>query len=235
VLHAGDGSVHVALGLWGAIGAIALLGWAWQLTVGAPPAAEHEAPGARSLWRNRLAWQLTLFLGIQSALYFGALSWLPQIYQDRGVTDSYAGVLLLVMGIAGVAGTIVAPVVADRMRDQRLAVTITAVVTVVGLVGVLVAPTGSAMVWVVLLGLTQGAALALGLLLIVLRSADHRTAAQLSSMCQAAGYVIAALGPLVMGLLHTATGGWTVPLLFLLAMTLAAWPPGLSAARDAVV
>jgi CP family cyanate transporter-like MFS transporter len=104
-------------------------------------------------------------------------------------------------------------------------------VTLAGLLGILVAPTGSAMLWVVLLGVMQGSALSLGLLLIVLRSPDHDTAARLSSMCQSVGYVIAAAGPLVMGLLHSLTDGWTLPLLFLLAMALASWAPGLAAGR----
>jgi CP family cyanate transporter-like MFS transporter len=51
-------------------------------------------------------------------------------------------------------------------------------------------------------------------------------------MAQAGGYLIGAAGPLVMGLLYTATGSWTAPLVFLLAMTVLGLPPGLAAGRD---
>jgi CP family cyanate transporter-like MFS transporter len=87
----------------------------------------------------------------------------------------------------------------------------------------------------VLLGLGQGGCFGLALLLIVLRAADGEAAARLSSMAQGGGYVIAAAGPLAMGMLHAVTGNWTAPLLFLLAATAAELMTGLGAARDRLV
>ena len=94
----------------------------------------------------------------------------------------------------------------------------------------LLAPSSTALVWVLLLGIGQGAALALALLMIVVRAGDDDTAARLSSMAQGIGYLLAAAGPLLLGLLHAATGGWTVPLLTLIALcgcssSPSGWPP----------
>jgi CP family cyanate transporter-like MFS transporter len=107
--------------------------------------------------------------------------------------------------------------------------------TATGLLGILLAPSSTALVWVVVLGLGQGAALSLALLMIVLRAADDHTAARLSSMAQGFGYLLAAAGPLVMGLLHAATGGWDVPLVWLIALCSLELLFGLAAARTRVV
>jgi CP family cyanate transporter-like MFS transporter len=80
------------------------------------------------------------------------------------------------------------------------------------------APVGGAYLWMILLGLGQGAAISLAMLFIVLRSPDTRHAAQLSSMAQCLGYLLAAVGPLALGAVHQATGGWTVPLLILVVL-----------------
>jgi CP family cyanate transporter-like MFS transporter len=107
--------------------------------------------------------------------------------------------------------------------------------TAIGLLGILLAPSSTALVWVIVLGLGQGAALSLALLMIVLRAGDDETAARLSSMAQGFGYLIAASGPLVTGLLHAATGSWDVPLVLLIALCGVELVVGLAAARARVI
>jgi MFS transporter, CP family, cyanate transporter len=113
------------------------------------------------------------------------------------------------------------PVLAQRARDQRLLVTAMALAAAGGLVGVLLAPIGTAAVWTLLLGLGQGASLGLGIFFTMARAADPVAAASLSSFAQSSGYMIAAAGPLAVGFLHAATGGWTVPVLALLGVVVA--------------
>lgn len=235
VLRAANGSVHVALGVWSLTAAVALVAWLPQLGAGVPPMQAHTDGRRVAIWREPLAWCVTLFMGMQSLLYYGPLSWLPLLYRERGVDPAEAGVLLLVFNILGVVGNLTAPVLAARMRDQRAAVGTAISLTTIGLLGVLFAPTSTALFWITLMGIAQGASLSLALLLIVLRSADSDTAARLSGMAQSGGYLIAATGPLIMGLLHAATASWTAPLLFLLAVAIAIWVPGLIAAGKAVV
>lgn len=192
------------------------------------------APPTR-IWRRRLAWQVMGYMGIGSLVFYGPLSWLPEIYQSRGVEPATAGYLLLVMNFLGMAGSLIAPLIAGRMRDQRTAVIICAGVTLIGFFGLLLGPTYLAFLWMGILGLGQGAQFGLALLLIVLRSADGYVAARLSSMAQAGGYLIAATGPLVMGLLHSATKGWFLPIAFLILATIAGLALGHEAARDRLI
>lgn len=235
VLQAAGGAIDVALGVWAVPAALALLCWLPQL--GADGASAGGPAGRRTVtvWRDPLAWHVTFYMGMQSLLFYGPLSWLPAIFRDRGVDPAFAGVLLLVFNGLGIVGNLTFPVIAARRPNQRGPVAVAIVMTTIGLLGVLLAPTSTALLWVVILGVAQGASLSLALLAIVLRSPDPDTAAALSGLAQSGGYLLASLGPLAMGLLYTATGGWTVPLLFLLAVALAIWVPGLTAAQPRFV
>ena len=234
VLRATDGSIGAALGVWAIPAAIALVAWLPQLRLSGG-AAGGVAGRVVQVWRHPLAWHVLFFMGMQSLLYYGPLSWLPAIYRDRGVDAAEAGLLLMVFNGFGIVGNFAAPVIAARLPDQRPAVAATIVMTTVGLLGVLLAPTGTALLWAVVMGIAQGASLSLALLVIVLRSADGDVAAALSGMAQSGGYLIASAGPLVMGLLYSATGSWTVPLLFLLTVAGLIWIPGMTAARNRVI
>jgi MFS transporter, CP family, cyanate transporter len=234
VLQVSGGEIGVALGIWAIPAAVAVVAWLPQLAL---RGGAGSAAGGRAIqvWRHPLAWHVLFFMGMQSLLYYGPLSWLPAIYRDRGIDPTDAGYLLMVFNGFGIVGNFAAPMIASRLSDQRPAVATTIAMTTVGLLGVLLAPGSTSLVWAVVLGIAQGASLSLALLIIVLRSADGDVAAALSGMAQSGGYLLASAGPLVMGLLYTATGGWTVPLLFVLAVAVLIWIPGMTAARRRVI
>jgi CP family cyanate transporter-like MFS transporter len=234
VLRAADGAVGVALGVWAIPAAVALVAWLLQLRLSGQ-AGGVTAHRVVQVWRHPLAWHVLFFMGMQSLLYYGPLSWLPAIYRDRGMDAAEAGLLLMVFNGFGIVGNFAAPMIASRLPDQRPAVATAITLMTVGLLGVLLAPTSTAFFWAIVLGISQGSSLSLALLLIVLRSADGDVAAALSGMAQSGGYLIASTGPLVMGLLYTATGSWTVPLLFLLAVAALIWIPAMTAARSRVI
>jgi MFS transporter, CP family, cyanate transporter len=215
---AAGGSLHLALGIWAIPIALALVVWLPQRRHRALPAPGGSREAIRALARSRVAWYVTLFMGMQSLLYYAPLSWLPAIHRDQGIDPTTAGFLLSTLNLISIPTTFLAPVLAHKMRDQRPAVAGCVALTAIGLTGILLAPSSTALVWVVILGLGQGAALSLALLMIVLRAADDHTAARLSSMAQGFGYLLAAAGPLVMGLLHAVTGSWDAALVWLIAL-----------------
>jgi CP family cyanate transporter-like MFS transporter len=232
---ASGGSLHLALGIWALPVVIAIAAWLPQRRHRALPPVAGGREAIRALGRSPVAWYVTLFMGMQSLLYYAPLSWLPAIHRDQGIDASRAGLLLSILNLISIPTTFLAPVLAHKMRDQRAAVAGTVALTVVGLLGILLAPASTALVWVILLGLGQGAALSLALLMIVLRAADDHTAARLSSMAQGFGYLLAATGPLVMGLLHGATGGWDAPLVWLIALCAVELLAGLAAGKARTV
>jgi len=214
--------IKLTLGLWALPAAAAAVVWLPQIRYRTRP--PRPAPGRAgrvggvAVYRHALAWQVAAFMGLQSMVYYGSLSWLPTLFQDRGVSPAAAGGLLALMNVGNAVTAMLLPVLAHRARDQRLLVIVTAVATAAGLAGTLLAPTGSAAFWTLLLGLGQGASLGLGIFFTMARAPDPATAASLSGFAQGSGYLIAAAGPLSVGFLHAATGGWTVPVLVLLGI-----------------
>ncbi|MBQ6643090.1 MAG: MFS transporter [Saccharopolyspora sp.] len=185
------------------------------------------------LWRNRLAWQVTGFMGAQSLMAYVVFGWLPSMAQSQGMSAEAAGALLGVQAAVQALGSLTVPVLCRRLRDQRWVAMALGVLTALGFAGVLLAP-GTAVVWTatVVLGLAQGAAFGLALTLFGLRAPDSDTTVALSGMAQGAGYLIAATGPLLIGVLHGATGGWTVPLVLLMVCCAGETVLGAVAGRD---
>jgi CP family cyanate transporter-like MFS transporter len=211
-----------ALGAWAVPAAVALVAWLPFARAHTPPPAAGDAPGgetpARSLLRNRLAWNVTLFFGLQALSFYAVLAWLPSIYRDHGYSPAAAGLLLSVSAVMQVPVTLVLPGVAGRAADQRLLTTVATLLTAAGLAGILLAPTAAPYLWVIVLGTGQGATFALGLTMFVLRARSTAATARLSALAQTFGYLVAACGPLLVGAVHDAAGSWTPPLVLLLVL-----------------
>jgi CP family cyanate transporter-like MFS transporter len=198
--------------------------------------AARPAPAGRrgrvAVHRYPLAWHVTLFMGLQSLLYYAALSWLPTILRDRGASADTAGNLLALMGVGNLAVSFLVPVVAQRMRAQHLLVVPTVAAMALGLAGVVYLPLSSAVAWVLILGAGQNAALSLAIFFTMARAPHPAAAASLSALAQSVGYLLASTGPLELGLLHSATGSWNLPVAVLFVLNGVLLFAGLLAARD---
>jgi MFS transporter, CP family, cyanate transporter len=225
---------RVALASWLVLALAALLLWVPVAGVRGLRSAPDDA-GSWSLLRRPLARQVTAFLGLQSVQFYSIAAWLPTLLADAGVPVGEAGLLLAVANLVGAAGALVAPAAAGRLRTQRPLVAVVLSTYLVGLGGLLLAPDTGTLVWVALFGVAQGAGFALALTLIVLRSATPLVAARLGGVAQCGGYLVAAAGPVVLGGLHDATGGWHWPLGLLCALLVPMALTGWGAARDAVL
>ncbi|WP_223841074.1 MULTISPECIES: CynX/NimT family MFS transporter [unclassified Candidatus Sulfotelmatobacter] len=193
---------------------------------------ERREPTFRRLMKDRLAWGVTLFMGFQSMSYYTAITWIPTILRDSGMDEHTAGWLLSFSQFPAIATALLAPMLAQRLRRAGLAVVLTVLVTAGGFLGLLLAPVQGAYVWMTLIGLGQGASISLGLSFIVWRSPDVHHTGHLSTMAQGWGYVIAGLGPLGIGALHSLTDGWEVPILVFGIVLVLQLVTGLVAGRD---
>ncbi|MGQ7244655.1 CynX/NimT family MFS transporter [Salinicola sp. V024] len=219
-----------ALAFWLLPAVLAALFWLPQLK-GTQPARVAARRGAR-LRHDRLAWQVSLFMGLQSSLAYIVFGWLPTILQDRGLAAVTAGLALSVSILIQVITAILAPWLGSRMRDQRAVLVGVMALTLIGLLGCLYAPIGSLWLWIVILGLGQGGTFSMALTLLALRAPDATTAASLSAMAQGIGYTLAAMGPLLVGVLHDWSGGWNVVGILVTAIALGALIMALGAGRD---
>jgi CP family cyanate transporter-like MFS transporter len=204
---------------------------AWLPAVAARDGVPVDPPPAVRLWRSSTAWLVTGTFAVQSMLFYTTVAWMPDILRDEGMSAGTAGGMLSIAMLLGVPSSMVVPILAGRMADQRPLLVGATMLWVAGLIGVIVSPDGGVAVWMVLIGLGQGAGISLALMLFVIRTPDGEHAAALSGMAQTVGYAAAAAGPLAIGALHEATHGWHTPLAVMLGTCGALLAFGLGATR----
>lgn len=223
-----------SLAVWAALAIIAFLIWLPQ--VKRIEKSEHKRSyrkAMKNLGSSKLAWQVALFMGLQSFTFYVILAWLPAILQSRGYDAVFSGWMLSLSQATGILGALCIPIWAGRKKDQRSIVSILIFVEAIALVGLLFPEIGPVWIWVSLIGFVLGGTFGLALLFIVLRSQDTETATELSGMAQSIGYLVAATGPTIFGSLFDSTGNWNYSLVFLffiaalkLSMGLGAGKPG---------
>ena len=197
----------LGLGFWAVPAVIAAVFWLPQ--VGKRQGAHSVSYRVSGLLRDPLAWQVTLYMGLQSSLSYIVFGWLPSILIGRGLTPTQAGLVMSGSVIVQLITALTAPWLATRGKDQRLAIVMVMGMTLAGLFGCLYASLDGLWGWAIVLGLGQGGTFSLALTLIVLRSRDSHVAASLSGMAQGIGYTVASMGPFAVGVVHELTGGWS--------------------------
>jgi len=205
-----------ALGLWGLVALVALLPW---LVISVRDRVHRRTDSAVSgrLVHSPTALALTALFGMQSMNAYVQFGWLPQIYRDAGLPSSSAGALTSIVAGLGVGGGLLMPTVIHRSRDLSAWMVGFGALAIGGYLGLLLAPTTLPWLWAVLLGLS-GFAFPTAIALITARTRDSRITAQLSGFVQPVGYLLAGIGPFVVGAIHATTGGWAL-VLGLLAMS----------------
>ncbi|CAH3864445.1 TPA: CynX/NimT family MFS transporter [Klebsiella oxytoca] len=185
----------------------------------------------RGIWRSALAWQVTLFLGINSLVYYVIIGWLPAILQSIGYSEAQAGSLHGLLQLATASPGLAIPLILHRLKDQRGIAVLVAMMCAVSALGLWFLP-GQAVMWTLIFGFGSGATMILGLTFIGLRASSAHQAAALSGMAQAVGYLLAACGPPVMGKIHDASGDWHIPLIAVALISVVMAVFGALAGRD---
>jgi CP family cyanate transporter-like MFS transporter len=227
-------SWRVSLGAWCLLAVIAAVPWVWQLlsrgrhvenldTEARGIEAAHAGIGRR-LFRSPIAWSLALLFATPSIHAYAMFAWLPSLAAELSEVDAVqAGILLGAFAICGIPAALIVPILAVRLKTVTPLILAGIVFFVAGYAGFLLAPTVAPLLWTVFVGLGP-LMFPLALTLINLRTRSQVGAVALSGFVQGFGYVIGAAGPLVVGLLRDATGGWTVPIYFLLGTLVLAIP-----------
>ncbi|MEV5820547.1 MFS transporter [Micromonospora harpali] len=239
VAHA-FGSWRAGLGVWAGLAALAVLPWvplalrARAARRAATGAVAVAAPARVRPARTRLGWAMAVYFGAQSLSGYAIMGWLAQLFRDAGFRPETAGLLLAGVTALGVPVALLMPTLAGRLRTLRPLVFGLTAFSAASYLGLALAPHDGALLWVALLALGQGA-FPLILTTIGLRARTAEGTVALSAFAQSTGYVIAALGPLLVGVLYEATGGWTAPIGFLLAALAVQTGAGLVIARPRFV
>ncbi|MFU0789815.1 CynX/NimT family MFS transporter [Virgibacillus proomii] len=190
----------------------------------------------KQIWRSPLAWQVAAFMGFQSFLFYVTISWMPEILQAYGISAAAAGWMLSFLQFIGLPASFIVPVLASKYRSQHGIVLAMGLFSIIGYTGLLLGKSNTVMVVsIILIGFSLSGTFALALTLLGMRARNGKQAAQLSGMAQSFGYVLAAIGPFLVGYLYDKTQTWDIPLLTLISVAIIVVVFGFGAGRDKYV
>ena len=208
------------LAVWFFLTIVTIIIWLPQVKEKAQSSSHlKEIKKGESIWKSPLAWWVTLFMGTQSLLFYSLVAWLPTIVVSKGLTEAFAGNMALLFQLMAIPATLVIPTLCDKFDDQRKLSWAVCAIYASGMALFLFGKTPVLMtIAVVLMSIGMGGSISLSIAFISLRSPNSRRAAQLSGMSQSAGYLLAALGPIVTGFIYDLMSTWTIPVIIFIAL-----------------
>lgn len=225
--------------VWGLPVIIALIVWAllFKYNQGDPNVIrQKQSTHSKQMWRTPLAWQIAIFMGFQSLLFYVTISWLPEILHSHGISLETAGWLLSFTQLVGLPASFFIPVLAGRFESQVSIACILSMCSVLGYSGLLFGSTYPILIGsIILIGIALGGSFPLVLSYIGLRARNVQQAAALSGMAQSTGYVLAAVGPMFIGYLYDVTHLWTIPILMLIVVSFVVMIFGMLSGRNRYV
>lgn len=227
-----------AIGIWLVLTLFTLFIWAPQLKSRKNRQSRSESSTAVpkiNVYRSKLAWAVTFFMGIQSLLFYCLTAWLPKIVQDWGVAVETSGWVLSYIQFAQLPMTFLGAIIATKLKDQRFLGILVGILFTLGLLGLLVFKTQYMLLSCILIGVGSGLAFSLSMLFFVLRTGNVVYAAKLSGMAQSIGYLVAATGPPIIGALFDFSGSWNSSFIFMLLMATSLLFFGWIAGKDKTV
>lgn len=221
---------RLGLGAWSVLAAAAALVWLPLSARARRPASGSTGRVRMSLRRSPTAWALTVFFAAQSLQAYVAFGWFALFFREQaGASPATAGLLLAVLAGLAIPISMVIPTLATRWSSQRPLVAFLVACYLVAYVGMLAVPRAGAWLEVLLVGV-GGGAFPLALTMIGLRARTPDATAALSAFVQSVGYLLAAAGPVLVGVLHGASHGWGLPFVLLFVdlalMGVAGWYVG---------
>lgn len=226
---------RVSLGIWVALILIALIVWYPQVRNPQPQPDLNVEQKKTKMWTSATAWNVTIFMGFQSLMYFTPLTWLPDILQSHGYSLSQAGLIISVMLLGIIPVNFIIPVLADRMKNQKLLGAFTGIVFILGSAGLFSSNLSILIISAILIGIGCGSGYSLSMMFFTLRTRNGYEASDLSGMAQSIGYLIAATGPIAFGGFYDVMGSWTAPIIVLIAIGIIIVITGVLAGRDVVI
>jgi CP family cyanate transporter-like MFS transporter len=227
------GSWRVGLGIWALLAVIAVLPWlpaALRRAGSGPRLARPERINRVRPHRTRLGWAMAIHFGTQAISGYATMGWMAQLFRDSGYSPRAAGLLLALITTVGMPVALLMPTLAIRLTRLHPLILLLPAAMITSYVGLAIEPHGGAILWMVLLAIGQGS-FPLALTVIGLRARTPEGTVALSAFAQSTGYLIAALGPLLVGILYGATGGWILPMGLLITAAGVQAVSGLAMAR----
>jgi CP family cyanate transporter-like MFS transporter len=211
------------------LAALALLAWLPQLKNKKATPDVNVVDTNNSIWHSSLAWSVSLFMGIQSFIFYVLVAWLPEMLISQGIPSSKSGGMLSLLQLTLLPTTFIIPIIAEKRPNQKSLVVISFTLFTLGISGLMFSSLAVISLSIIAIGIAGGIAFSLSMMFFSLRTSTPKEAADLSGMAQSIGYILAAVGPFLFGLLHDLTNNWQSSLFLLIGMTIILLFVGLNA------
>lgn len=218
-----------AFSLWIILAALALLAWLPQLKNKKATPEVNVVDTNNSIWHSSLAWSVSLFMGIQSFIFYVLVAWLPEMLISQGIPSSKSGGMLSLLQLTLLPTTFIIPIIAEKRPNQKSLVVISFTLFTLGISGLMFSSLAVISLSIIAIGIAGGIAFSLSMMFFNIRTSTPKEAADLSGMAQSIGYILAAVGPFLFGLLHDLTNNWQSSLFLLIGMTIILLFVGLNA------
>jgi len=214
------------LALWAVISVITVFLWFPQAgkeknNVCSEQGSKGTTDAMRRMLRSPQAWMLSIFMGTQSLLFYCITAWVPTILQAKGMSMETAANATTALQLLSLPTTLLTPILAGRLSVRSLTTAMNASY-ILGAIGFYFAGPGGALIWIslVLLAIGIGSGFSACLFLFSQKTHTAEQTAALSGFAQCIGYILAAVGPVLMGALFDGTDSWNAPMLFCFAVLL---------------
>ncbi len=226
---------RISLAVWFVFTLITVFIWLPQIKIKDNTISKNmvETKSNTLIWRDKTAWFVTLFMGVQSLLFYCMVAWLPTIIISKELSQNFASTMALTYQLVAIPATLLIPILCDKFKDQRKIVLVNSFIYLVGMSLFLFASSEAMMILsIILLSLGMGGSISLSISFISLRSPNSFKASQLSGMSQSAGYLLAAIGPATMGAINDLTNNWSIPIVIFIASIILLALLGLGAGKN---
>jgi CP family cyanate transporter-like MFS transporter len=223
-----------SLGIWLVIALLALFVVVLELLLNKSRLQQAGASLVKSdfnMFKSPQAWNISIFMGLQSLVYYSLISWLPAVLGDYGMQENEPGWVLFIIQISMIPITFVGPIIANKMKNQKVMIVFISVLMLASILMFAWLKSEWIYATAVLLGLSNGLSFSLSILFFSLRTKSSANAIKISGMAQSVGYLIAAFGPAVFGKLHDYDTSWKWSFYFLGISVIVMFYFGIKAAR----
>ncbi|MBF7017951.1 CynX/NimT family MFS transporter [Staphylococcus durrellii] len=234
---------RVSLAFWILFAIIALILWIPKVGKGIKKEKEsHLNQEVQSdshkkvkVLNSKLAWMVAMVMAFQSMIFYTNVAWIPSILMDRGLSPSTAGYLFMLSQFAQVPMTFVFPILASKLKDQRVLVVVIVILFITGYCLFFTQSLTFLVIGIIIIGLAMGACFSLCMTFFSIRARSSKGSIALSGFGQSIGYLIAAMGPFFVGWLHDSTGHWNSAIIALITMAVLVLIFGYPAAKNKVI
>lgn len=233
---------RLSLSFWVVLTILAIIFWIPQVKSGkqqevqATKEMQNKVQGPKvRMSTSKLAWVVALTMAMQSMVFYTVIAWMPTILIDKGLSPTAAGYLLMLNQFSQVPMTFIFPIIASKMQNQKLLVTIVSMLFILGFSLLFSQSYIVLIVGIIIAGFGMGAGFSLCMTFFSIRARTNAGSMSLSGFGQSVGYFIAAIGPFLIGFLHDLLGGWDIGIISLIIISVLFYIFALQAANNQYV